>query len=251
MSSAEMQIRREKGLCYTCDEKWSFSHKCANRTMMILQIEDDTSDFEEVRENQVVSIKDKQLELHFSFNDLKGATGIGTIKFTGHIGKIPIQILVDGGGSYNFLQPRVAHFLKLDIAPAPLFKVLVGNGNSLSPEGSISELCVTVQEHDIKIYVYLLPIVGADLILRATRLATLGPHVADYQSLSIKFVLKDGISYELGPILQPVAVLNRRELMQNDHVISQVLIQQEGLSNTDATWEDVDDIAANYPPFIV
>lgn len=56
-------------------------------------------------------------------------------------------------------------------------------------------------------------------------------------------------THELGPILQPVAVLNRRELMQNDHVISQVLIQWEGLSNTDATWEDVDDIAANYPPF--
>ncbi|GAU28866.1 hypothetical protein TSUD_293180 [Trifolium subterraneum] len=151
MTSAEMQIRREKGLCYTCDDKWSFSHKCPNRHLMILQTEEDDTDYENVSVNQVDTGGDKQLKLHLSFKALRGAIGVGTIKFTGHIGKMPIQILVDGGSSDNFLQPRIAQFLKLDIAPAPLFKVLVGNENSLSPEGSISELCVAVQNHDIKI----------------------------------------------------------------------------------------------------
>ncbi|MCI06272.1 hypothetical protein A2U01_0027330, partial [Trifolium medium] len=112
---------------------------------MILQVEEDNSDFEDANENQVVTGEDKQLELHLPFNALRGATCVGTIKFIGHIGKMPIQILVDGG-----------------------------NGNSLSPEGSISELGVAVQ----KIPVYLLPIVGANLILGANE-------------LSIKFFDKD------------------------------------------------------------
>jgi hypothetical protein len=134
---------------------------------------------------------------------------------------MPIQILVDGGSSDNFLQPRIAHFLKLDIAPAPLFKVLVGNGNSLSPEGSIPELCVAVQNHDIKIPVYLLPIVGADLILGATWLATLGPHVADYKALSIKFFDKGKyitLQGERSQVPQQAQLHHMRRLYQTDAI---------------------------------
>ncbi|MCI36907.1 hypothetical protein A2U01_0058131, partial [Trifolium medium] len=69
-----MQIRREKGLCYTCDEKWSFGHKCPNRGLMVLQVEEDSSDYEDTNENQVDTGEDKQLELHLSFNALKGST---------------------------------------------------------------------------------------------------------------------------------------------------------------------------------
>jgi hypothetical protein len=221
MTSAEMQLRREKGQCYTCEDKWSFNHKCPNRGLMILQIDEAPSEYEDISEDQIDSGEDKQLELHLSFNALKGSTGVGTIKFTGHIGKMPIQILVDGGSSDNFLQPRIAHFLKLDIAPAPLFKVLVGNGNSLSPEGSIPELCVAVQNHDIKIPVYLLPIVGADLILGATLLATLGPHAADYKALSIKFFDKGKyitLQGERSQVPQQAQLHHMRRLYQTDAI---------------------------------
>jgi len=27
----EMQLRREKGLCYLCDDKFNFNHKCHNK----------------------------------------------------------------------------------------------------------------------------------------------------------------------------------------------------------------------------
>ena len=37
ITPAEMQLRREKGLCYWCDEKFSFNHKCPNRHLMLLQ----------------------------------------------------------------------------------------------------------------------------------------------------------------------------------------------------------------------
>ncbi|MCI26600.1 hypothetical protein A2U01_0047797, partial [Trifolium medium] len=37
--------------------------------------------------------------------------------------------------------------------------------------------------------VYLLPVTGADLVLGAPWLATLGPHIADYSALSLKFYL--------------------------------------------------------------
>ncbi|PNX93203.1 hypothetical protein L195_g016354 [Trifolium pratense] len=56
-------------------------------------------------------------------------------------------------------------------------------------------------------------------------------------------------THELGPILQPIAVLQRRDIVRNEHAIQQVLIKWEGLNDTDATWEDVDEITENYPNF--
>lgn len=41
ISSAEMQLRRDMGLCFTCDEKFSFSHRRPNRHLMILQVDED------------------------------------------------------------------------------------------------------------------------------------------------------------------------------------------------------------------
>jgi len=38
ISPTEMQLRREKGLYYFCDEKFSFTHKCPNRQCLVLQL---------------------------------------------------------------------------------------------------------------------------------------------------------------------------------------------------------------------
>lgn len=41
ISSAEMQIHREKGLCFTCDEKYTWNHKCPNKHLMLLFTDSD------------------------------------------------------------------------------------------------------------------------------------------------------------------------------------------------------------------
>ncbi|MCH99336.1 hypothetical protein A2U01_0020348, partial [Trifolium medium] len=40
ISPAEMQLRREKGLCYYCDDKFSPQHRCPNKHLMLLQLDD-------------------------------------------------------------------------------------------------------------------------------------------------------------------------------------------------------------------
>jgi len=66
----------------------------------------------------------------------------------------------------------------------------VGNGNTLIAEGLVREVSVQVQGHVLKLPVYLLPVSGADLVLGAAWLATLGPHVSDYSALTLKFYLE-------------------------------------------------------------
>ena len=108
----------------------------------------------------------------------------GTMRFTGSINGHSVQIPLDGGSNDSFIQPQLAKFLHLEIQPTAPFKVLVGNGNALQIEGFIKDLHVKVQGHDLKFPVYLLPIASADIILEAAWLATLGPHLVDYQALS-------------------------------------------------------------------
>lgn len=193
ISAAEIQLRRDKGLCYWCDEKFSTAHKCPNKQIMMLLF-DDTENSEDSESGVVppdkgeASVESEHTEHHLSLNALNGSTSVGTLRFQGQIGKISVQVLVDGRSSNNFIQPRIAKFLKLLVQPAPGFKVLVGNGQYLTVEGVITELPVLIQGHKLTVPVYLLPVAGTDLILGTTWLATLGPHVADYADMTIKFI---------------------------------------------------------------
>ncbi|MCH79841.1 retrotransposon protein, partial [Trifolium medium] len=195
ISPAEMQLRRDKGLCYWCDEKFSFTHKCPNRQLMLLHY-DDTDEIPEIDTGtQPPDLTTNSLatnfpEHHLSFNAMKGTSHMGILRFTGSIEQIKVQILIDGGSSDNFLQPRIAKCLKLPVEPASSFRVLVGNGEIMTAEGMIKHLPLDIQGHKLEIPVYLLPVAGADVILGASWLATLGPHVADYAALTLKFFLE-------------------------------------------------------------
>jgi hypothetical protein len=189
ISPAEMQLRREKGMCYFCDERFSNTHRCPNRRLMMLQLtggEDEKLDPDPTIEDPIVQIEE-EIQHHLSLNAMKGQSGMGIIRFTGQIGNIEVQVLVDGGSSDTYLQPRIAQFLKLPIEPTPKFQVLVGNGESLTVEGIVRQLHIQVQGHELTVPAYLLPVAGADLILGSSWLATLGPHIADYAKLNIKF----------------------------------------------------------------
>ena len=112
------------------------------------------------------------------------------MRFEGKIQGTIIQILLDSGSSNNFIQPRIAKALKLAIQPSPQFQVMVGNGQTMTTEGVVLDLQLNIQGHDIVLPVYLLPVTGADLVLGATWLATLGSHIANYETMTFKLCLK-------------------------------------------------------------
>ncbi|MCH79693.1 Ty3/gypsy retrotransposon protein [Trifolium medium] len=188
ISPAEMQLRRDKDLCYFCDEKFSHTHRCPNRRLMMLQLSDEELEAIDPDPTEEIAITvNEEIQHHLSLNAMKGNCGMGTLRFTGTIGNIQVQVLVDSGSSDTYLQPRIAHFLKLPIETTPSFEVLVGNGQSLTVEGMVRQLQLQVQGHELCIPAYLLPVAGADLILGSSWLATLGPHIADYAALTLRF----------------------------------------------------------------
>ncbi|BAT97484.1 hypothetical protein VIGAN_09094100 [Vigna angularis var. angularis] len=184
-----MQSRREKGLCYTCDERFTATHRFPNRQYSFIQ-----GTYEE-EDNTAAKIPDleQNLEHHLSLNALKGAAGVGTMRFTGSLQGMTIQILLDSGSSDNFLQPRIAHCLKLPVEAMSSLQVMVGNGNAMSIEGVIKEIQVKLQGHTLKLPVYLLIVSGANLNLGVAWLATIGPHIVDYNTLSLLLTTREKV----------------------------------------------------------
>lgn len=68
--------------------------------------------------------------------------------------------------------------------------MLVDDGNSLQVEEPIENLQVKVQDHLLIFSIYLLPITGADLILGASWLASIGPHIPNYSNMNCSFFLQ-------------------------------------------------------------
>jgi len=149
MSAAEMQLRRERGQCFTCDERFSATHRCPNRQVMILHMDD-----EEIELEETSSLPDsppgdpgptETAVMHLSLHAMQGDLGAGTIKVLATIQGHPVQVLIDGGSSDNFLHPRVAKFLKLAVEPAPPLRVMVEDGSRLQVEGLVKDLRVHIQ----------------------------------------------------------------------------------------------------------
>ncbi|XP_014491240.1 uncharacterized protein LOC106753853 [Vigna radiata var. radiata] len=204
LSHEEMLARREKGLCYNCDEKFHPGHKCKARFFLLVAEETEVnnttpSDDLAAPEPDPLLAHDIQNELssaQISFNALSGLTAPEALRFLGLISKKQVTILVDGGSTHNFIQDRVAKFLNLPLQPTPTLKVMVGNGSVIECHQFCPAVLLSIQGHIFTVDFHVLPISGADVVLGIQWLKTLGPIVTDYSQLTMRFD-REGHTVEL------------------------------------------------------
>ncbi|KAH0653300.1 hypothetical protein KY289_030978 [Solanum tuberosum] len=135
LTHAEIQSRRERGLCYYCEEKYIVGHKCKTPPHLLLLTDGTSMDplLPDPFVTDDILAEDLQcLELQehsaISYNALAGGSSPSTLRFTGQVNGTSIQILVDKGSTHNFIQERVARFLQLSIETISNFPVVVGSG---------------------------------------------------------------------------------------------------------------------------
>ncbi|RVX04931.1 Retrovirus-related Pol polyprotein from transposon opus [Vitis vinifera] len=85
---SELQARREKGLCFKCDEKFSLGHHCKKELRVLLvhedeEEEDNQFDDRATKEPSLIELKDV---VELSLNSVVGLTMPGTMKIKGTIG---------------------------------------------------------------------------------------------------------------------------------------------------------------------
>nr|KYP47145.1 hypothetical protein KK1_031245 [Cajanus cajan] len=168
-----MLARREKGLCYNCDDKFSPGHKCKARFFLLVSVDDEDEDsrVESPRLETVPSLLHLeganlgQSEAQISFNALAGLPAPEALRIVGHISNQPTTILVDGGSTHNFIQARVARFLNLDAKATNTLRVMVGNGSEIECHSICPGVELKIQGHKFVVDLHVLPISGADVVL--------------------------------------------------------------------------------------
>ncbi|KHN19402.1 Retrovirus-related Pol polyprotein from transposon opus, partial [Glycine soja] len=166
----EMAFRRDKGLCYNCDDKWHSGHRCKGKIQLFIVensasdlTEPDTVDTSDITEP--VSDDPETHSSHVSLHALSGLSSPETFRLYGTVNHARLTILIDSGSTHNFLQPRVAQFLHLPTKPTLPLRVLVGNGSVLDCNQVCPNTQLSLQGHTFEITFHLLPISGADAVL--------------------------------------------------------------------------------------
>ncbi|XP_022013899.1 uncharacterized protein LOC110913370 [Helianthus annuus] len=196
LTPTELALKRSQGLCFRCDEKYTWDHKCKSPPQLLFFDDDPpdsrphdspshtVSDAEIADQIQVDEVKTHST---ISYNALAGGCSASTLRFTGTVKGKPVQVLLDGGSTHCFVQTRMANFLNLTIEQITPFSVLVGSGEKLPCSGIARQVKLTIQDHSILIDFYVLPLQGWDMVLGVSWLSTLGPIITDYASASFEF----------------------------------------------------------------
>ncbi|PNX98954.1 retrotransposon-related protein, partial [Trifolium pratense] len=194
LSPEEMATRREKGLCYNCDETFTPLHKCRGRFFLLVadddcdpdDIPDPPPDIDPTPPPPTLPTTEPS-EAQISFHAMSGSADPATIRISGFLANHPVTVLIDGGSTHNFIQTRLAKFLDLPSNPTPNLKVMVGNGSILSCPSFCSSVPLTLQKETFTVDFYTLPLCGADVVLGVPWLRSIGPVLMDYTSLSLSY----------------------------------------------------------------
>ncbi|PNX92763.1 Ty3/gypsy retrotransposon protein [Trifolium pratense] len=133
---------------------------------------------------------DPEAPAQLSLHAMSGSSNHNTIRVTGTINKHSVAVLVDGGSSHNFIQTRITKFLGLNPTPThtPL-RVMVGSGDTLECTQKCSQVPLSIQGQPFAVDLFVLPLGGAEIVLGAPWLKSLGPVLMDYSNLSMTFTL--------------------------------------------------------------
>ena len=188
-SSSKFDEKRAKGLCFWCDEKYEVGHKCKQKQLYVVEVQEESDD-----ENGKETVEEEEEEVnpHISVHAINGivSKGYKTMRVTGHVNKRDLHILIDSGSTHNFLDVEMAKKLGCTLTSINPIRVDVANGSSLSYVSACKGLNWTLQGTKFQTDVLLLPLGNCDMVLEVQWLETLGEIKWDFKQLRMEFVIK-------------------------------------------------------------
>ncbi|XP_026415231.1 uncharacterized protein LOC113310676 [Papaver somniferum] len=159
LTYAEMKTRKDKGLCYNCDEEFKVGHK----------------------------YKDVEISVHA----LAGNTSPSTIKVHGMtLNKHAITILVDSGRTHNFLDPEITRLSGRHVEPTANFQVALADGNKLVSSSKCPNFQWAMQNNNFQLDMRILPLGGCDMVLGVGWMKGISLVKFDFKKLTITFSSK-------------------------------------------------------------
>lgn len=169
-----MKEKRDKGLCYYCEEKWNPNHKC-KRVRLYLMEGVDFSHENEMKEegNELLELEEEGITVPgtgsessaISLHDIARYPNLRTMRLMGRVREQSVVILVDTGNTHNFFDPNIVSKSHLALNSKEQIEVRVANGERIRSEGKLEAVEILVQGHVFTIDSFLLPLRDCDIVL--------------------------------------------------------------------------------------
>ncbi|KAH9733790.1 hypothetical protein KPL71_017135 [Citrus sinensis] len=216
ISTAEMQVRREKKLCYYYDEKYEPGHVCKHKHIYLLQ----GGDSEGEEPNEADKVEGKE-ESRVSLLVVSGYSTHQTMRIGGSIKKKAITILIDSGSTHNFLDPTVAKRAGYKIQRVSPMTVSVADGTKIISDAICRQLKWNMQGEEFRVDLRLLPLGECDMVLGIQWLVELGPVLWDFKELVMEFSVGDRNFVLKGDTPDPTKMVSPKHIQRELQHLSQ------------------------------
>jgi hypothetical protein len=135
LAPQQLEERKEKGLCFNWDNKYSKGHKCGEKKLFCIDCEKEEEQEQEQEPSQdenVEEISSEVLTPTISCNALAGINIPQTLKIEGYIKNKKVIVLIYYGSTHNFSQYKLAKALNCFIYPTPEFQVMIADGGTIN-----------------------------------------------------------------------------------------------------------------------
>eukprot|EP00253_Pinus_taeda_P035556 PITA_35556 len=188
LTPQQLEEKRAKGLCYSCDSKYTKGHKCAQKKLFYIDCEEEEEkEQERSKEEDILqeqSLYEEKMNPTISCNALAGITTPQTIKIEGKIKKKKVTVLIDLGSTHNFIHCKVAKELNCFLYPAPECQVMVTNGGTINCSRECHNIKLSMGEYVLTSLILSIPMGGVDVVLGVQWLQSLGsvpPNIRPYR----------------------------------------------------------------------
>ena len=110
LTPQQLEEIRAKGLCYSCDRKYSKGHKCVEKKLFYIDCEEEEEKEQETSKEEDIhqepTLEEEEMNPTISCNALVGITTPQTLKIEGHIKKKNVIVLIDSGSTHNLFIVR-------------------------------------------------------------------------------------------------------------------------------------------------
>ncbi|XP_076942382.1 uncharacterized protein LOC143612235 [Bidens hawaiensis] len=187
LSSKELELKRSKGECFWCTEKFVPGHKCARNQLYLIEVDDEGFMADELQEEH---------EPVISINALLGLHSYSTMKVQGSVGTRRLYILIDSGSTHNFVDIRVAKKLQCVVKDVKPLTISVADGKQMVCSQVFSHFQWCMNGKWFTAEVFLIPLQNYDMILEVQWLMHLNDILWNFKNMIMSFTI-DGTVCEL------------------------------------------------------
>jgi len=185
ISTQEARERREKGLCYYCDEKFIPGHRCQRPQLFMIC---DAKDQDSVEQSELLpATEDQEAIPEISFHIIASTAHPQTLRVMGRLRSKEVMVLTDGGSTHNFIDQSIVHKYELPVVPNKKFQVTVANGEKIDCIVLCPSLTIMIQGQIVTTNYFILLVAACPVVLGVQWLVTLGPVETDYKRLTMSF----------------------------------------------------------------